>query len=118
REILRRPGIGGRECRWIARRTRRAWQRDLGVWNQLLVVLERIVAVRTRGRRPDRARTLYQRLVYALDWKPRPDMLVRIWSGIRVRVIAVRDQRSRQDGRVWWNKVTEPGRPRPIVSDP
>jgi hypothetical protein len=118
REILRRPGISGRERHWIACAARRARERDLSVGDQLLVVLQRIVASGSFGCTSEGSCSGDHVLVRGFDREQRRDVPECIGVGVGIRVVAVRNQRAREDRRVCRDKVTEPRRPGAIVRDP
>ena len=75
RQILRRPGVGGRDLLRIAGIADRARQRHFGVRHQLLVVLERVGLRRTARRRPDGAGTRHDRRIQRVDREQRRDVL-------------------------------------------
>ncbi len=118
RQVLRRPGVGGRDLFRVAGVADRARQRHLGVRHQLLVVLEREGFRRSARRGPDGAGARDDRGIQRVDREQRRDVRVGVRMRVRIGRIAVRDQLAGQDGGVRRDEVPEPVGPRAVVGDP
>ena len=118
RQVLRRPGVGGRDLFRVAGVADRTRQRHLGVWHQLLVVLERECFRRSGWRRPEGAGTRHDRGIQRVDREQRRNVRVGVRMRVRVGGVAVRDQLAGQDCRIRRHEVPEPVGPRAVVRDP
>ena len=116
-QVVRRPGIGGRDIRRLARGAGRSGERDLGVRHQLLVVLERVVAARPGRRRSDGSGPRHDAGVHAIEREQRFHVLVGVRVGVRIVGVAVANQRAGQDRRVRRHEMAEPVGPGAVVGD-
>src|SRR5712691_762534 len=109
RQILRSPCVGGRDRGWIAGSASRSWQRDLRVRNQLLVVLESVIIVGSRGRLSNSSVASGYLRVYCRD-RVRRQVVVGVERvvGRGIAGVAVSNQSAGENRRAGRYEVTEP----------